>query len=61
MACQPESVNAKNWAWAILMTLAVFVVYGTALEVMKRRGFDPVGALATMLSPGATTLAEELP
>ncbi|MCH8198538.1 MAG: hypothetical protein IIA54_00510 [Chloroflexi bacterium] len=54
-------MNAKNWAWAILMTLAVFVVYGTALEVMKRRGFDPVGALATMLSPGATTLAEELP
>ena len=44
-----------NLAVSIGISLAVFIVFASLLEAMRRRGFDPVADIARFISPDVTT------
>lgn len=52
-------MNLVTAAISMAISLAVFVIMASILEAMRRRGMDPVAAIARVLSPDVAPVVEE--
>lgn len=41
-------------AWAVAIAVVTWILLASIVQAMQRRGFDPVGTIARVLSPDVT-------